>query len=50
MPQNLNSAQEYAQKWLDIIKKPEQPPEESWQVDYRTIHAKLCRVFQQGLA
>ncbi|MCK7506369.1 MAG: hypothetical protein MZV70_21485 [Desulfobacterales bacterium] len=28
MPQNLNSAQEYAQKWLEIIKKPEQPPEE----------------------
>jgi len=28
MPQNLNAAQEYAQKWLDIIKNPERPPEE----------------------
>ncbi len=28
MPQNLNAAQEYAEKWLEIIKKPEQPPEE----------------------
>lgn len=28
MPQNLNSAQEYAQKWLEIIQKPERPQEE----------------------
>jgi putrescine aminotransferase len=28
MPQNLSAAQEYAQKWLDIIKNPERPPEE----------------------
>ena len=28
MTQNLNSAQEYAQKWLDIIKNPERPPED----------------------
>ncbi len=28
MPQNLNSAQEYAQKWLGIIEKPQRPPEE----------------------
>jgi putrescine aminotransferase len=28
MPQNLNQAQEYAQKWLEIISKPERPPEE----------------------
>lgn len=27
MPQNLNQAQEYAEKWLGIIKKPEQPQE-----------------------
>lgn len=28
MSQNLQAAQEYAQKWLDIIKNPERPPEE----------------------
>ena len=28
MPQNLNTAQEYAQKWLEIIKNPERPPED----------------------
>lgn len=28
MPQNLKSAQEYAQKWLEIIEKPERPPED----------------------
>lgn len=28
MPQNLTSAQEYAQKWLEIIKNPERPPED----------------------
>jgi putrescine aminotransferase len=28
MPQNLSQSQEYAQKWLDIIKKPERPEEE----------------------
>jgi putrescine aminotransferase len=29
MPQNLNIAQEYAQKWLEIIKNPERPPEDT---------------------
>lgn len=29
MPQNLNTAQEYAQKWLEIIKNPERPPEDT---------------------
>ena len=35
MPQNLSSAQEYAQKWLEIIKNPERPPEEmgKWIID-----------------
>ncbi len=28
MPQNLDSAQQYAERWLEIIKKPEHPPEE----------------------
>ncbi len=28
MPENLQSAQQYAQKWLEIIKNPERPPEE----------------------
>lgn len=28
MPQKLDSAQEYAQKWLEIIKNPERPPED----------------------
>jgi putrescine aminotransferase len=28
MPQNLNRAHEYAQKWLEIIEKPERPGEE----------------------
>ena len=28
MPQNLKSAQKYAKKWLEIIEKPERPPEE----------------------
>ncbi|PWH13217.1 MAG: putrescine aminotransferase [Anaerolineae bacterium] len=28
MPQNLQSAQEYAQKWLKIIENPERPPED----------------------
>lgn len=28
MPQNLTSAQEYAQKWLEIIKNPQRPPED----------------------
>ncbi len=29
MPQNLSTAQEYAQKWLEIIKNPERPPEDT---------------------
>jgi putrescine aminotransferase len=28
MPQDLKSAQEYAKKWLEIIEKPERPPED----------------------
>jgi putrescine aminotransferase len=28
MPQNLESAQNYAKKWLEIIEKPERPPED----------------------
>jgi putrescine aminotransferase len=28
MSQNLNAAQEYARKWLEIIEKPERPPED----------------------
>ncbi len=28
MPQNLDSAQSYSKKWLEIIEKPERPPEE----------------------
>ncbi len=28
MPQNLSSAQEYAEKWLGIIKKPQRPPDD----------------------
>lgn len=28
MSQNLQSAQEYARRWLEIIEKPERPPEE----------------------
>jgi putrescine aminotransferase len=28
MPQNLESAQKYAKKWLEIIEKPERPPED----------------------
>ena len=28
MPQDLNQAQEYAEKWLGIIEKPERPGEE----------------------
>ena len=28
MPQNLESAQSYAKKWLEIIEKPERPPED----------------------
>ena len=28
MPQDLKAAQEYAKKWLEIIEKPERPPED----------------------
>jgi len=28
MPQNLESAQSYSKKWLEIIEKPERPPED----------------------
>ncbi len=28
MPQDLNAAQGYSKKWLEIIEKPERPPEE----------------------
>ncbi len=28
MPQDLKSAQEYAKKWLEIIERPERPPED----------------------
>ncbi len=48
MPQNLNSAKEYAQKWLEIIEKPERPPEEmgKWIIEESMIN--FAEYFNKG--
>jgi putrescine aminotransferase len=48
MPQNLKSAQEYAEKWLEIIKKPEQPPEETGKWIIEQSMQNFAEYFNRG--